>query len=158
MSSLGHLPAGVAQSNTSRLQSYQRHDNDLGDSDNETNVPSSAVSEDIGGLARYLSAQDNTNDNDFFNYEKGSPFDPFGDAFDAKLWVRKFASLEDLGQDRMSGVSFKNMTVFGYGTDAGEFDILVQQLLVSLTPRLPKDSGEPAIVDAIYTAGSHRRE
>ena len=59
-----------------------------------------------------------------FNYEKGSILDPFGEKFDARVWMSRFASLDDWSdvQGRKSGVSFKDMTVFGYGTDAGESD------------------------------------
>lgn len=88
------------------------------DTDTDTVIPTPEPAEDVNQLARYLSTQ--STGGNMFEYEKGSVLDPFGDKFDSRLWVRKFASLEDWGQDRASGVSFKNLDVFGYGTDAGE--------------------------------------
>jgi hypothetical protein len=91
------------------------------DQGQDTPVPSPAPSDDIGRLARYLSSRDQ-HTGDLFNYEKDSVFDPYGDKFDAKLWISKFAQLDDWAsvQERKSGISFKDLTVFGYGTDAGE--------------------------------------
>jgi hypothetical protein len=81
--------------------------------------PSPAPSEEIVQLARQISS---SADGQIFNYEKGSILDPFHENFDSKLWISKFANLEDWasGSDRRSGISFKDMTVFGYGTDAGK--------------------------------------
>jgi hypothetical protein len=54
--------------------------------------------------------------------DKRSVLDPFSDRFDAKLWRSRSANLEDWSQvrDRKIGVSFKDLTVFGYKTDVGE--------------------------------------
>lgn len=94
------------------------------DDDEHTISPDGDVSPaaEVGHLARYLSAQ--SNHGNLFDYESGSSLDPFSDKFDAKLWVKKFASLEDWGADRASGVSFKDMSVFGYGTDSGKVSSL----------------------------------
>jgi hypothetical protein len=87
----------------------------------ELPASSHAPSQEVTELARHLSTQSTvTGQGDIFKYETGSKLDPFGDTFDPRLWVSKFASLEDWGQGRMSGISFKDMTVFGHGTDAGK--------------------------------------
>ena len=80
---------------------------------------SPSPSEEIFQLARQISS---SADGHIFNYEKGSILDPFHENFDSRLWISKFANLEDwaLASDRQSGISFKDMTVFGYGTDAGK--------------------------------------
>lgn len=127
MSYIGHTPAhydgtassaGTTQPTPAQLQAKQHNESD---DDTATVVPSHTPTEDVGQLARYLSTQSTSTGGNLFEYEKDSVLDPFGDKFDSKLWVRKFASLEDWGQDRASGVSFKNLSVFGYGTDAGGF-------------------------------------
>jgi hypothetical protein len=86
--------------------------------DQEGPIP--APSQEIIQLARQISS---SVDGHIFNYEKGSILDPFHENFDSRLWISKFANLEDwaLGSNRRSGVSFKDMSVFGYGTDAGKF-------------------------------------
>jgi len=102
------------------LTDPQTHSQSI-DDDQDTYVPSPAPSEEIGQLARYLSSQEH-HTGDLFDYEKDSVLDPFGNNFDARIWVSKFVKLEDWAsvQDRKSGISFKDLTVFGYGTDAGE--------------------------------------
>ena len=81
--------------------------------------PPPAPSDEVIQLARQISS---SADGHIFNYEKGSILDPFHENFDSRLWISKFANLEDWasGTDRRSGISFKDMTVFGYGTDAGK--------------------------------------
>ncbi|ODN86312.1 ATP-binding cassette, subfamily G (WHITE), member 2, PDR [Cryptococcus wingfieldii CBS 7118] len=57
-----------------------------------------------------------------FDYEKGSDLDPFSDKFDAKKWTRMvFQASQGSQPTRQAGLSFKNMSVHGYGSDAGKY-------------------------------------
>jgi hypothetical protein len=116
--SLGHSPYNHDRiAPTSTLTQHPNHSHSADDHVG----PSPAPSEEIVQLARHLSTTGDV-DGDLFDHEKGSSLDPFSENFNSRLWISKFANLEDWasGQDRRSGVSFKGMTVFGYGTDAGE--------------------------------------
>lgn len=109
----------------SKLTRPQSHSQSYED-DEATPVPSPAPSEEIGQLARHLSSQQSTGE--IFNYAKGSVLDPFGDKFDAKLWINKFANQDERAnvQGRKSGISLKDLTVFGHGTDAGKSSVSAQ--------------------------------
>jgi ATP-binding cassette subfamily G (WHITE) protein 2 (PDR) len=122
-----------AQLQVNQHDSYDNQDNN-GDTDTDTVGPTPRPAEEVNQLARYLSTHSTSGN--LFEYERDSVFDPFGDKFDPKLWVRKFASLEDWGQDRASGVSFKNLSVFGYGSDAGES--YLAPTLLSNSPIAPR--------------------
>lgn len=76
--------------------------------------------QDVGALVRELSTQMHVSGVEFFKYEKGSVFDPFGGSFNARRWFHKFSQLEYLGGPRKSGISFKNTSVHGFGSDTGE--------------------------------------
>jgi hypothetical protein len=109
----------LAASQHTQPQPHSHSHSHFVEDDEETTVPSPSPSDEINSLARYLSAQQNTGD--LFNYEKESVLDPYGPKFDARLWISKFANLDDWASvpGRKSGISFKDLTVFGYGTDAG---------------------------------------
>lgn len=120
MSYIGHAPTSLDRSTSTYqptpAQLQAQHPGTPTENDvDEAPTPT----EDVGQLARYLSTQSTAAGGNLFEYEKGSHLDPFSDSFDVKLWTRKFASLEDWGQPRASGVSFEDMSVFGFGTDAG---------------------------------------
>lgn len=56
-----------------------------------------------------------------FKYEQGSDLDPFSPDFNARKYVKGIAGLsEEAGVQRSAGVSYKNMAVHGFGSDAGE--------------------------------------
>ena len=80
-----------------------------------------AREEAVGDLARKLTRQSTRPEENLFNYEPGSDLDPFSDHFNARKYVKGMASLtENAGPTRLSGVSFSNLSVHGYGSDAGE--------------------------------------
>ena len=57
-----------------------------------------------------------------FDYLPGSEYDPHSEKFNAAKWVKKISGLASAqGPSRRSGISYKNMSVHGYGSDAGEF-------------------------------------
>ncbi|WRT64947.1 uncharacterized protein IL334_001887 [Kwoniella shivajii] len=109
--------------------------------------------EHLGHLARQLSRQsqrshhrhehrvDHTNDiqeddaetsENPFEYEKDSNLDPFSSNFDAKKWTRGFVrSMQNSGPQRKSGISFRNLAVHGYGSDA-DYQKTVSNLPLSL--------------------------
>lgn len=53
-------------------------------------------------------------------YEEGSDLDPYSENFNIRKWAK--IALKNRGDEpsRKSGLSWKNMSVFGYGSDAGE--------------------------------------
>jgi ATP-binding cassette subfamily G (WHITE) protein 2 (PDR) len=56
-----------------------------------------------------------------FKYESGSDLDPFSPNFNARKYVKGMAGLsEEAGVQRQAGVSYKNMSVHGFGSDAGK--------------------------------------
>jgi ATP-binding cassette subfamily G (WHITE) protein 2 (PDR) len=56
-----------------------------------------------------------------FEYEEGSDLDPFSDNFDAPKWTRQLAAMREEGAPgRKAGLAYKNMSVHGFGSDAGE--------------------------------------
>ena len=80
--------------------------------------------ESITGLARQLTRQSTRTANtgeDLFNYRQGSDLDPFSENFNAKKYVKGIQALLDAtGTERLSGLSWSNLSVHGYGSDAGE--------------------------------------
>lgn len=57
-----------------------------------------------------------------WDYKEGSDMDPYSESFNARKWTRAVIS-QERGDDhipRYAGISFKNMSVHGFGSDAGE--------------------------------------
>lgn len=74
----------------------------------------------ITSLARNMSRRSEQQGN-LFEYEEGSDLDPFSDKFDAPKWTRQLAAMRDDGAPgRQAGLAYKNMSVHGFGSDAGE--------------------------------------
>ena len=66
-------------------------------------------------------SSDTVVDHTLFAYDKGSSLDPFSSSFDARQWTRSLVKLNtEAGPSRSSGISFQNMSVHGYGSDAGK--------------------------------------
>lgn len=80
-------------------------------------------------LARQLTRQSTRMPENPFNYQEGSDLDPFAANFDARKYTRALAKLsQGAGVGRLSGVSYKNLSVHGFGTDAGESSAEVDAL------------------------------
>ncbi|WVQ84203.1 hypothetical protein IAT38_006354 [Cryptococcus sp. DSM 104549] len=77
---------------------------------------------EIGHLARQLSRQSVAGPQDtsqLFDYEKGGDLDPFSKEFDARKWTKMMMSAsQESGPSRRAGLSFANMSVHGFGSDA----------------------------------------
>lgn len=107
------------------------YDND-NDNSNANNLGSteSEREADIVSIARHISHLGDADalSDRLFNYEKDSPLDPFAEAFDARLWVRMMSHLskQSSGQ-RLSGLSYRNLHVHGFGSDAGEYKGCMEQ-------------------------------
>lgn len=80
---------------------------------------------EVGHLARQLTRQSVTGTDDsadVFSYQEGSDLDPFSDKFNAKKWTKlMFEAVQTCGPARKAGLSFRNLGVHGFGSDAGEF-------------------------------------
>lgn len=75
----------------------------------------------IGELARQMSRQYSRQPTNLFDYEEGSDLDPFSGNFDARKYTKTLAQMSSgAGYEKLSGVSYKNMSVHGFGSDAGE--------------------------------------
>jgi ATP-binding cassette subfamily G (WHITE) protein 2 (PDR) len=76
----------------------------------------------VAELARQLTRQSTrhgTHEN-LFDYEEGSELDPFSEKFNARRYVKGLASInKGTGAERTSGISYRDMSVHGFGTDAG---------------------------------------
>ncbi|WWD22190.1 hypothetical protein CI109_106681 [Kwoniella shandongensis] len=74
---------------------------------------------DEGGNGHTKHPQDNPNQDRLFHYEQGSDLDPFSESFDAKKWTRLLmTAVKEHGPVRRSGISFRNLGVHGFGSDA----------------------------------------
>jgi hypothetical protein len=123
-----HLPT-IAQEG----QTYPPTDGTLypsGVSDNDqSSTPMSMTdtlhsrTQQITSLARNMSRRSEQQGN-LFDYEEGSDLDPFSNNFDAPKWTRQLASMRDEGSPgRQAGLAYKNMSVHGFGSDAGKFSV-----------------------------------
>jgi ATP-binding cassette subfamily G (WHITE) protein 2 (PDR) len=82
--------------------------------------------QEVNTIARHLSRHSTNRtvvgENDLFNYNPDSDLDPFSAKFDARKWVKGVsAASRDNTPQRLSGVSFRGLSVHGFGSDAGEF-------------------------------------
>lgn len=67
-------------------------------------------------------AGSDSEEQDIFNYEPGSDLDPYSDIFNIHKWTRNMISIMNAGHSRVSGIAYRNMSVHGFGSDAGELD------------------------------------
>jgi ATP-binding cassette subfamily G (WHITE) protein 2 (PDR) len=78
-------------------------------------------SEAIGELARQLSRHTTRGPENVFDYQEGSDLDPFSGNFDARKYTKALGQMsKGQGVERLSGVSYKDMSVHGFGSDAGK--------------------------------------
>jgi ATP-binding cassette subfamily G (WHITE) protein 2 (PDR) len=74
-------------------------------------------------LHRAMTSESSANvvDSGLFEYEKGSDLDPYSPTFDARKWTKSLAQLNRKTLPvRTAGMSYRNMSVHGFGSDAGE--------------------------------------
>ncbi|XAO22858.1 hypothetical protein I312_101633 [Cryptococcus bacillisporus CA1280] len=128
-----HSAGATLNRTTSRSHYYNDHPND--------NLPSPTDeyrNRELGQLARSWTRRSQTGalgrgpsqapqdesiaeevNGDIFAYEKESDLDPFSNNFDAKKWTKlMFRAYETIVPSRKAGLSFKDLGVFGYGSDA----------------------------------------
>ena len=75
----------------------------------------------VGELARQLTRQSTNQQGNLFDYVEGSDTDPFSPNFDARKYTKTLGKLaQGAGVDRQAGVSYRDMSVHGFGSDAGE--------------------------------------
>lgn len=93
--------------------------------------------EQITQLARQITRQSTRNEGlhrvqsngtaleagDLFDYEEGSDLDPFSENFDVRRWT-KLALRNRETAPRTAGISYNNLNVFGYGSEAGEVPLV----------------------------------
>lgn len=129
-----HSAGAALNRTTSRSHYYDDHPND--------NLPSPTDEyriRELGQLARSWSRRSQTGalgpgfsqapqgesiaeelTGDVFTYQKDSDLDPFSSNFNPKKWTKlMFRAHETTSPPRKAGLSFKNLGVFGYGSDAG---------------------------------------
>lgn len=82
----------------------------------------------LGHLARAVSQLSQVRDETFHEFEKGSSLDPSSPAFNARKWAQSFiAAYNGTSPQPLSGVSFEDLSVHGFGSDAGEFHNLYKR-------------------------------
>ncbi|WVO15160.1 hypothetical protein L204_102804 [Cryptococcus depauperatus] len=78
--------------------------------------------QEVGQLARQMTQQSMAHEDDtsaLFAYEKGSDLDPFSDQFNPRKWTQLiFKVSQDYRPPRKAGLSFTDLNVHGYGSDA----------------------------------------
>ncbi|WVQ84197.1 hypothetical protein IAT38_006348 [Cryptococcus sp. DSM 104549] len=113
-----HLTGGPLDRITSRP-----HHTDIHPSDDLPTQTEEDRSREIGHLARQLTRQSihrpGEDYSGLFDYEKGGDLDPFSPDFNAKKWtqIAMSASQESVPM-RRAGISFSDMSVHGFGSDA----------------------------------------
>ena len=122
-------PLTLAQAGQRASENVVAHNFDTHQSTGDTHELGLTESErdaEVVTIARQISNMGDVDalSDKLFRYEKGSPLDPFGEAFDARLWVRMMSrvSQQSSGQ-RLSGLSYRDLHVHGFGSDAGESSI-----------------------------------
>ena len=78
--------------------------------------------EEVTHLARTLTRQSSRHDpnHNLFDYQKDSYLDPYSPNFDARKYTKTLAKIgRETAPGRTSGISYKNLSVHGYGSDAG---------------------------------------
>lgn len=78
--------------------------------------------QNVTSLARQMSRMSERPATNVFDYQEGSDMDPFSSSFDARKWTRGMVAMrdDDTTPPRQAGLSYKNMSVHGFGSDAGE--------------------------------------
>jgi hypothetical protein len=113
-----HLPT-IAQGSTQTYPPTDGSDNDQSSTPMSMTETLHSRSQQITSLARNMSRR--SEQGNLFEYEEGSDLDPFSDNFDAPKWTRQLAAMREEGAPgRKAGLAYKNMSVHGFGSDAGE--------------------------------------
>lgn len=101
-----------------------RHERHLSQQDETLGDPETThkSKQHVASLARQFSRDSLAGKEDIFNYVKGSHLDPFSETFDAQQWTKQLTevSRNEGRLSRTSGVAFRNLGVYGYGSEAGE--------------------------------------
>lgn len=80
--------------------------------------------QNVTSLARQMSRMSERTMTNLFDYQEGSDLDPFSSSFDARKWTRGMVALQNVDTPaRQAGLSYKNMSVHGFGSDAGTFHL-----------------------------------
>jgi len=75
----------------------------------------------VAELARQLTRQSTRYPDNIFDYQEGSDLDPFSENFNAKKYTKGLAKMsQGAGVERLAGIAYRNMSVHGFGSDAGE--------------------------------------
>jgi len=116
-----HLPT-IEQGSTQTYPPTDGSDNDQSSTPMSMTETLHSRSQHITSLARNMSRR--SEQGNLFEYEEGSDLDPFSDNFDAPKWTRQMATMREEGAPgRKAGLAYKNMSVHGFGSDAGEFSL-----------------------------------
>jgi hypothetical protein len=95
-------------------------DGDRKDIDQESELRITALARNLSRLSQKSSAVDGTNT--FLDSSSDPELDPNSDQFNARKWTKNFLSVANRDPDRYprrtAGVSFRNLSAFGYGTAA----------------------------------------
>ena len=87
--------------------------------------------QNVTSLARQMSRMSERTKNNVFDCQEGSDMDPFSDTFNARKWTKAMVAISDNGTPpRQAGLAYKNMSVHGFGSDAGEPDPLPSRSLI----------------------------
>ena len=142
MSVIGNFTASVQDSSTQMGRTNQRRLAEFVPYDELVDMGTPFEQREAAAqeLARSLTGNSAQIGERIFSAERGSEFDPFSPKFDARKWTQGLSQLAREAEGatgRMAGVSFKSMSVYGYGSDSGKLET---QLVWTLTwPRLSKD-------------------
>lgn len=92
-----------------------------------------------GSLYRTLTGQSNVDHAKLFEYEAGSDLDPYSASFDAKKWTKSMAQMSRNNLPaRSAGIAYRNLSVHGYGSDAGASVGLSSKSAQGLTRQITK--------------------
>ncbi|KAM5352150.1 hypothetical protein ACJ41O_004873 [Fusarium nematophilum] len=94
-----------------------------GEKEHDANAPvdrEEQIESEIHHLARTLTSRTDEGNGTLLSVEAGGPLDPTSSQFDAKKWARAFYRARTAASDgnapRTTGLAFKNLDVYGFGT------------------------------------------
>jgi len=102
---------------------HQEYDEQTGDNTQELSPAQTMAQREQGitELARQLTRQSTRYPDNIFDYQEGSDLDPFSENFNARKYTKGLGKMsQGAGVERLAGIAYKNMSVHGFGSDAGE--------------------------------------
>lgn len=101
--------------------------------ESDHSIENESTSDEFHGLARKLTTQSKSAPGALFPIPADDPLNPNSPDFDARKWTKAFLEIRknalDNNSPKKAGVAFKNLDVYGYGTET-DFQITVGNIFL----------------------------